>query len=162
MRNKNKTPLVRAAGGSAFIRYMLLLLIIAGTAWAFSVRFEQRMAIINADNSIIDETASLDKNARLRLQAIGDLFEKNWGIRLRVRIMRTHQQPITPNSKTLFVGVVPGHNSVTLLLPHLARKALPAADIHTEEARISLCLADTPLATCLERGLLRLRDTLSE
>ena len=162
MRNKNKPPLVHATGRNALFRYMLLLLIIAGTAWAFSVRFEQRLAVINADSAITDETGTLDKSARLRLQAIGELFEKTWGMRLRVRIMRSHQQPIAPDSKTLFVGVVPGHDSVTLLLPHLARKAISDDDLHEEEWRISRCLADTPLATCLERGLLSLRDKLNE
>ena len=153
---KNKEPFLRATGMRAVARGVLLLLILGATAWAFSARFTQRLAALNANSAIVDETDSLTSAERERLLDLAGQFQTDFGIRLRLKISHTDVRPHNEDKRTLFMGVSPGGNEVIFALPPLAKKALPELALKAEEKNLLACMKHEKTGTCVEKTLLLL------
>ncbi|MDR2726786.1 MAG: hypothetical protein LBC10_02185 [Deltaproteobacteria bacterium] len=147
---------------SRIARWTLLLLILAGTAWAFSARLEQRLTAKNAGSAITDETGSLTPEERSRLHALSEQYTTDFAIRLRVRISNTDIRPPHRDHQSLFLGLSPKGNEVLFVLPRLMEQTLPGAALQEEEKNLRACLQREPTGACLEKTLSALRAYLQD
>ena len=154
---KKRNPLVRATGVNALVRYALLALVVAGSGWAFNARFERRMADLRMTGAIADETDSITRDGRERLKELFALYQRDFAIRPQLRISRRDIQPRDLGNQTLFLGLSPAEGGeeaeVVIVLPPLARKALPDTVLEEEKRHLLVCMERGDVGLCAEQTL---------
>ncbi|PIE69141.1 MAG: hypothetical protein CSA21_03805 [Deltaproteobacteria bacterium] len=117
-RHPEDTPLTR------FLRIMGLLgiFVLAGVIyWHY---YEHSIDTILAKQSIWDQTKTLTSDQKKAIQSFGRMLRSRYGIDLRLNITKDPVILPTLNAKTLFLGICPARQEVTIIFPPLVRSAL--------------------------------------
>lgn len=123
---KNRGPLVRGKSlGEQFLRLMLLLAVFAAVGWGFWKNSERTMEMLEARGTVWDQTETLEQDQRKAIRDYAKLFENEYGLELKVHVVREELDMPALDSKTLFLGVNLQERDVVLHFPPLVDKALP-------------------------------------
>ena len=153
---------IPSPGKYHLLRVVLLLLLIGCMIWAYNKHFERRLEEISTTRDIVDPAKQLRPTDKKALKKLISAYRQEYGIRVRLELRETERAlpELSPQTLTVILGPEPGQSLV--ILPHLARKALPeeAEALYTE--RLSSCTRVSPPSACLERFLLALHNDLQQ
>ena len=157
---------IPSPGKYRMLRVVLLLMLIGCMIWAYDKHFERRLEEISATRDIVDPSKQLRPADKKSLKKLIAAYKQEYGIRVRLELCK-EQGPLPenvpelpPQTLAVILGPEPGQSLV--ILPHLARKALPEEAEALYMERLSSCTRLSPLAACLERFLLALHNDLQQ
>lgn len=167
--------IIAASCERPFIRAILLAVVFAAVAWAFSWNFERRMAQLNA-GYIQDKGQVLSSAERRALEAVRQDVQQQVGLKLLLRVEQGQGAVQLPSNAadTVFMGCNPQTSAALIVLPPLAKKAVGEGPRLLLEEGLTQCLtADAQLQAgqtlvqpsvfvCLERSAKALIDALTD
>ena len=107
------------------VRSLLLIMVIAATAWGFWKNSERQIDRLNTRGSVWDEAQVLSDSDKTALRDIVKLFKDRYGLTVLIHIRKERIVQPTPDDKTIFIGAVPSSGEVLIAVPPLVRRALP-------------------------------------
>lgn len=118
-------PLIRARTPREMLfRSLGLVLVLSIVIWLFWKNSELAMHAIESRGAINDQTQTLTKTQRKDLQEFAKIFEDEFGMELKIKIVDRDLDPPAPDSKTLFLGLETQSELVVIQAPPLVEKAL--------------------------------------
>ncbi len=119
-KNPQDTPLTR------FFRIMGLIGVFVLVGVLYWHYYERSLDTILAKQSIWDQTQTLSPDQKKAVQSFGRMIKTRYGIGLKLNI--TNKPVILPHldAKTIFIGICPPRQEVTIIFPPLVRSALGA------------------------------------
>jgi len=105
-------------------RLLLLVLVLAGTVWAFKAHFENVIRGIEAGSTVSDETGSLPEDKVKLLTDAAQALKAAYGVNLVIRVSKGEAIPPPATADTLFIGLDTSASTATVVLPPLLAKAL--------------------------------------
>jgi uncharacterized membrane protein YgcG len=118
------TPPEGRSSGESFLRFMLLILVFAGSGFLYVKHFDRAIETIKSRQSIYDETGRLTDAQVDVFQEFGRLMRGEFGLEV---IVRVDDEPVyVPelDSRTLYFGIDTAGQSVTIEFPPLVGNAL--------------------------------------
>ena len=106
-------------------RSLLLIIVIAATAWGFWKNSERQIDQLNTRGSVWDEAQVLSDSEKAGLRDIVKLFKEHYGLTVLIHIRNGTIQPPSPDGKTIFIGLAPSSGDAVVAVPPLVRRALP-------------------------------------
>lgn len=106
------------------IKGVLLALIFGGAAFLFWKNYEYSLSKIKVKQSLWDQTKSLTPKQKEVIHDFSRYLEKNYGVKLRIKITEDHVYIPKLDKRTLFIGLAPSKKEVIVRFPPLLEKAL--------------------------------------
>lgn len=107
------------------VRSLLLIIVIAATAWGFWKNSERQIDRLNTRGSVWDEAQVLSDSDKTRLRDIVKLFKDRYGLAVLIHVRREKIVAPSQDDKTIFIGAVPSSGETCIMVPPLVRRALP-------------------------------------
>lgn len=120
----NPLPPTEEKGGVRFLRAMLLICVFIGVGWLYTRHFDSAIEDIKSRSSLQDTTGLMTKAQRQNLFEFSNMFEKEFGVELRLQINDGPVEIPELDSKTMFFGLDTKNKRLTALFPPLVERAL--------------------------------------
>ncbi|NJB67884.1 hypothetical protein GGQ74_001524 [Desulfobaculum xiamenense] len=120
----NMLPPKDESGGMRFLRIMLLICVFVGVGWLYTRHFDRAIEVIQARSALHDATGTLSKEQKKNLLELSRMFEKEFGLELRIKIADGPVEVPVLDSKTIFFGLDVRDKTTTIVMPPLVERAL--------------------------------------
>ncbi|HCO12237.1 MAG TPA: TPM domain-containing protein [Desulfonauticus sp.] len=106
------------------VKGVLLAFIFGGAAFLFWKNYEYSLSKIKNKQSLWDQTKTLSTEEKKVIYNFAHYLEKNYGLKLRLKITYEHIYIPKLDKRTLFIGLAPSKKEVIVRFPPLLEKAV--------------------------------------
>ncbi|GAU08035.1 hypothetical protein [Desulfoplanes formicivorans] len=113
-----ETPLTRILRLMGVVAVFILVSVLY---WHY---YEHSLDQIMTKQSVWDQTKTLTTDQKRAIQSFSRMLKSRYGMNLKLKITREHVVVPALNAKTMFIGICPDRQEVTVIFPPLMRSAL--------------------------------------